>query len=1800
MKTKFIACAFLLFTTLGSLFTQPVATKLQDSDCGRSGIDVNQLLYADSVSGINFYQFTVTNFLGFNQSLISQNRFFSLSQLPGPIAYSAEYYVKIRTILGNDTSSYGNLCNIYTKDNQIPYDIDESKMPAGYFQSKSSVKDAPAYARFTTASGKFELVFTDLIEDDGDGFDSEGLSGYYIPCLIEAMEYIEQVFDINITDTIQIEINSVHTGLTSGLATATPLGFGGLSNTFYSGYMYEHLMSGTDPSEAEYDGRIAFNFDFSYSTECNDYTDYCNINMYSVMLHEVTHLLGFFSRINLTPTGIGSVFGTNVFTNFDQKYIYYNSDMPGGNGILTQLVHTDLSGQPVVDASFIYNDVMLRHSLWLNGDHFINDNTNMPIAFSKAYYGPGSNFSHLDRNYYLYEADDIYGTYFFRSHNAPKFVPEFVMHPSYRPFEPITAYSNQEIRILQELGYIINESYMTDAVIENTPPNFKGFSMTDNFIYDELFQNITPPGQHNSNFYYSMDNDGSLLQFDINNMPDIFDAEGQHITVYGGYNGLVNIRGCGNGGNNHNQLTINAANDIITFTPRENFIGRAQFAFNLYDGIEPGAYVVITVDVEDGSAFENSPADELVINGTFEEGSEVKLLSDQTTPFRHYYVLNSNINGCADGKQANDSWRDDVIIRDSYFNCDNLRYFGLDWTSFGSENTVSPESNEFTGLDRYIHKGATGDSIDSDHPETFSITLTEPMIQGQCYVLKFDIYSLVNTSVGNNDLYIGFYDELNVNHLIEPPLVNYFYDGSSIVSGEWSSQQFIIPSFDDGASGTLNDLKYLCIDFTGGFLDNVSLRKCGSPLELSTDYTNICNGNDGSVTVLVSGGLGDYSYVWSTGFTETTSNQYSSLSDLSAGTYSVTVTDANGMTQTTSITLNPNPAGSPVIGFSGTDPVCFGSDNGTITTTITGGTLPYSYLWDNFVTIPNQSGLHGGQYSLTVTDSFGCSDVDSIELVDPLPLYTSTNLLEGTCVGSCNGSSEIIINESTGTPPYSIEWSDGETTATAINLCAGINSVLVTDANGCSDIEVVDIPVYELITLVNIISEPECCNGEVNIVILNGVSNYTWEYFGNTVVSVSNNVTPDNLCAGNYIVTVTDGIGCSTTFAFDLESIGMDDVIYDNIVPSYCGTCMGQAELTGVIVNGVVHSPSGYNLHWSNGETTAFIDELCAGLYYLTVTSVPGCDFLSYIEIPEQPLEIDLIVNAPPCEGVSNGSVEAIVTPDPALYGCTYSYQWNDPSAQTTATATGLGAGFYTVQVTSSCLGQSGQPCFASETVYIAAIPFSIATTETDVSCNGLSDGTAHLEIAGGTPPFTITWVNNLDPYTVIGTGYDITNLPYGTYTVSVLDANGCAQTSEVSILQPAPLEFNIGNIVSTVCLNSCDGIMYYNVGGGTHPYDYSWFDENMNPVYPVNFAGEYVSGLCAGDYTVILTDSHDCTVSESFTINDPAFPLTTTFSVSGATCYGSCNGSITLNPSGGTPPYTYLWSNGQTTMTATNLCSGFYGYTITDANGCIYAPMFTIYVSQPTMIQIIDDLVVNISCDDGNDGLINISVTGGTGSYSYQWISFDGSGIAPGVQDQDGLTAGTYYLTVTDQNNCKKTKNYTLTEIGNPVVTTTSSLIPGKPIKCRITATVTGGTPPYQYFWNGSLLPGGTYKDVTPGSSWSLNVIDSKSCITHVSGSSACQVPPERGKEDLVNSQNVNVYPNPTSGELNIELSFEESEKVELSLYNMIGERIMDIYEGSVYEDIFTVNFKDIAKGIYMVKIRTDNNVFIEKVIYK
>ncbi len=742
---------------------------------------------------------------------------------------------------------------------------------------------------------------------------------------------------------------------------------------------------------------------------------------------------------------------------------------------------------------------------------------------------------------------------------------------------------------------------------------------------------------------------------------------------------------------------------------------------------------------------------------------------------------------------------------------------------------------------------------------------------------------------------------------------------------------------------------------------------------------------------------------------------------------------------------------------------CFGDLNGSITVTAITDNPPLSYEMDLGGTIieTNATGqfsnLASGNYIINVSDALNCSSVLPISITEPEEISSSSLLINDVnCFDAADGSATVEVNG--GAYPYIYNWSDSQTDSIATGLAAGDYLVTISDANNCSTtdaISIVEPPVLEILLETDSVTCAGESSGGAILTITGGTADYTYEWSNGDTNDFIGDVT-----VGIYSVTATDANNCTIEETIEVFE---PEYLSSTIEFSNAGCFEGaDGNATAMVTGG--QGPYTYN--WSNGTSEQQAIDLAAGDYTVIITDANDCIIQNTVTIGESdPMTLSLDATTASCFNSTDGTAMATAGGGTG----TYTYLWDDPAGQQTATATNLVAGDYTVTVTDE------NNCLLVETITVdQATQIDLVAATTDLSCNGIANGLIDITPDGGTAPYTYNWNNG-------AVTEDLNDIPAGDYNLTITDANGCSAILNQNITEPFLMEVTLqANPVD--CNGSNTGSISTVTVGGTGNYSYAWTDGQST---------ESAIDLLAGNYAVIVTDENGCTAESTIIEVTEPEGMSSNMLFIDALCFGSADGIAEVEVVGGNSPYTYAWNNSaQTTASVNDVASGEHTVIITDASGCTHTN--SVMVGEAAEI-LIDVQHVDVSCFDGFDGTATATVSGGNGGFSYSWtngpyVSFS--------QTAENMEAGTYTLEVTDANNCSASTMVTLdqaTEISNSFTLENVNCFGGSDGSAL--AEPSGGTGPYTYEWNN----GGTSalaSDLSPDI-YTVTITDANNCTS-------------------------------------------------------------------------------------------------------
>jgi gliding motility-associated-like protein len=830
------------------------------------------------------------------------------------------------------------------------------------------------------------------------------------------------------------------------------------------------------------------------------------------------------------------------------------------------------------------------------------------------------------------------------------------------------------------------------------------------------------------------------------------------------------------------------------------------------------------------------------------------------------------------------------------------------------------------------------------------------------------------------------------------------------------------------------------------------------------------NGN-GSISVTATGIYN--TYFWSTGSTS------KNLTSLKPGIYTLTVTDTTTNCSAVYQAVLTAKSQMRIIANPEKNTACASAADGKITVSLTGGSLPYSYLWSSGETSKDLNGKIAGTYNLTVTDANSCITTISVLLnTDSSKLLNATlsSITKATCNTATNGSAYVTV--SGGKTPLSYSWSPGgSTTKDLINVIAGSYTLTVTDAVGCTKQVNAMITIDSAVSLNATVDSTKAsgcsssASGAVYVTVSGGSAPYSYQWKkGATIVAGTKNLS--SVIAGSYTLTITDNNGCTLLLNATVPVAGSGvTVTLDSL---HRPTCTVSAD--GKIFASVSGGLSPYTYFWSTGSVTEDLINANPGTHVLTATDANGCPGQLFVNLSFDTsktlvTKVDSTIGA----GCSLGASAALYI---TASGGTppYSYIWSDGT--TMSDLSGVIPGTYTVAVTDAkgCKANAGATLGIDTSRSIKAAIDSVE----GAGCIGSTSGKIFVSTSRGVAPYVYLWSNGASTK-------DILNAGPGVYSVIIADAAGCSKTlsANVGIDTSKKIIISADSIRGASCLLGANGAIHVSIKGGKAPYAYSWSNGAITAD---------LLNVIPGFYTLSVQDANGCTATMSATIG---VDISKSISINGvsikdAGCSGNASGAINVTVTGGIPPYTYNWSNGATSQDIVNIIPGNYTLMVKDAVGCSEEYSAVVKVDTANQIKVSTNSVVDAKCIGSSSGSISVIVSGGVAPYSYSWSN------GAITKDLMFIPSGSYLLNVTDAIGCSAQLS---ANIGinntNPVTIKLDSV---KNVGCvdslsgAIFVSVTGGSLPYNYMWsNGAITQ--DLIGVASGA-YNLNVTDNAGCV--------------------------------------------------------------------------------------------------------
>lgn len=931
----------------------------------------------------------------------------------------------------------------------------------------------------------------------------------------------------------------------------------------------------------------------------------------------------------------------------------------------------------------------------------------------------------------------------------------------------------------------------------------------------------------------------------------------------------------------------------------------------------------------------------------------------------------------------------------------------------------------------------------------------------------------------------------------------------------------------DGSTGEIADglaageQTVVVTDVSGCAASAVYTLTAPAPLVVTANAFFYANGgntscvgvSDGAIAANVSGGTDPYELDWigPNGYSSTEAT----INSLAAGSYQLTVTDDNGCVRsTTTIVSDPEPiaiALEPTIFHGGYNIPCAGDALGAIQATVIGGTNDYIYSWSgpgSFTSDQADIGsLMAGVYILEVLDGKDCPASASIELTTPDPLAIALVISDhhGFAISCAGDDGSIDVTMIGGTMDYDHAWSSTNGFSSNLpdigGLGIGSYTLVVTDANGCRLDTTIALTAPEPLQAQLDVQDIVCANdpsGSIDLTVTGGGSVHTHSWTGpDGFISTAEDLS--GLASGAYTVTVMDDVGCTGEFTVTLTaptsiSSGALVSFFGHFELQCANDSSGSFELDPQGGTGPfdvsVSGPNGYS---SNSISNTY---LVAGTYQVSISDHAGCilDTTITLSQPQDVMNVDLVPFVYPsgtnvsCFGVADGGIDAMVLGGVAPY----TIAWSGPD------------GFAATQEDIGSLVASDHPymlvitddnhCTFSTSVTLtgpasgldADAGASVFPGGANISCLAAEDGSIDLSIGGGNSGYTYSWSG---PNGFTSTQEDINGLGAGIYTATIMDMNGCWLQEVVTLVPPAPLSATLlantfpgGTTIS--CNGFADGSITATVQGGVGPLIFAW----SGPQGFTSTEGS-VSNLAEGTYCFQVTDVNGCTTETCIELIAPPV-LSIQSAVTHASC-GASIGAVDLAVTGGTSPFTYVWSNGATTQDISDLQPGTYGVVVVDANECTVESSATV---NGTPAVFAEGVVRAATCQGNTDGSIDLSVSMGTAPFTFAWSN------GSAEEDLGTVASGNYGVTVTDDVGCTYYENWTVLVSTQIAIDTIVSVFAGGfnvssygAADGSVTTAVSGGMPPYTFIWsNGATTE--SISDVKAGV-YTLLVSDSNGC---------------------------------------------------------------------------------------------------------
>ena len=762
---------------------------------------------------------------------------------------------------------------------------------------------------------------------------------------------------------------------------------------------------------------------------------------------------------------------------------------------------------------------------------------------------------------------------------------------------------------------------------------------------------------------------------------------------------------------------------------------------------------------------------------------------------------------------------------------------------------------------------------------------------------------------------------------------------------------------------------------------------------------------------------------------------------------------------------------------------CTNSSDAAISITVSGGTAPYTYEWQNIGTFQNLTGLTAGSYTVVVKDALLQTSTKTFVITQPSAVAMTNPTVSN--ISCFNGNDGIITAGTTtggnGNYEYSIDGTTFQTSSTFNNLNKGSYTLTARDSNGCSTTKAVTLTQPTVLNIQNLtFTAVSCKGGNDGSITTENVTggNGGYEYSINATNFSFNNKF-SNLTAGNYTVTVKDSKGCITSknvVVTEPSVLSLQNSSFTNVS---CKNA-GDGSITAGTVSGG-NSGYTYSINGTTFQSSNKFLNLQGGTYNLTVKDSKSCTTSETITIAE-PTALNMqaaSLTPASCLGETDGKIIA-----GSVTGGNggYTFSINGTNFQSSNTFSNLKAANYTITA------KDIEGCIITEFITIeepSALTMQSAVL-TPATCAGAADG----KIVAG----TVSGGNNGYEFSINGTDFQtsntFSNLSAGNYNITAKDAKGCTVSESVSVTEPTTLTVQTSSSTAVSCKGAADGeITVGPVSGGNNAYEYS--------INGTNFQTSNVfTGLVGGSYNITVKDAKGCTATETINVDEPTALSMSPASTTSVSCNGASDGAISVgNISGGNNGYVFSidGTNFQSGQNFSGLTAGEYTVIAKDAEGCTISE--TVIVTQPSVLTMQAASLIPASCFGANDGtVITGQVAGGNSGYEF---SIDGTNFQTN-NTFNNLSSGNYTITARDSKGCTITE---VVEVIEPNALTMEAAT-FEAVSCAeagngtITAgNVTGGNSNYEYSINGTTFQTNNTFTGLSGGTYTLTVRDSKGC---------------------------------------------------------------------------------------------------------